>query len=59
MIILYLLIFIIFMSFNCKEYFTSQEEDENYYQFCLRNFSIMNCVPNKKCFKYGFNKLCS
>ena len=59
MIILYILIFILFLTYNCKEYFTSQQENDNYYQYCLGNYSLKKCVPDKKCLKYGFNKICS
>lgn len=58
MIVIYLLMFIIFFTLNCKENFNSEQEDENYYKFCLGNYSLMNCVTDKKCLKYGFKKLC-
>jgi len=59
MILLFFIIFIIYNLFNSKENFSEYYEDENYYQYCLQNFNLTNCVPDEKCLNFGFKKICS
>lgn len=59
MILLVIIIIVILYLFNENEYFSQENEDENYYNYCLKNFTLTNCVPDENCLKFGFKNICS
>jgi hypothetical protein len=58
MILIFLFVLIIFFLSSCKENFYSQQEDENNYQYCLGQYSTLNCITDERCLQYGFNEKC-
>jgi hypothetical protein len=37
----------------------NDQENLNYYNYCVNNFNLRGCVPNDRCLNFGFNNLCS
>ena len=59
MILFLIFIFMIIFFYNSKESFSQIDNDENYYNYCFRNYTIRNCVPDERCLNFGFKNICS